>query len=330
MKPICVLGDGGWGTTISILLQEKGYQVSLWSQDREYAGILNSKRENEKFFPGFKIPLGIKITSDLEEVILDKDFIIIAVPSIYIRSVIKKIDDFDRNCVFISLTKGIDQDGFKRISELIKEELSVSNLAVLSGPAIAYEVASKVPSSVVVASEHESIAQAVQDLFLTPYFRVYTSKDVIGVELGGALKNIIAIAAGVCDGLGFGANTKAALLSRGLAEMARFGRTMGAHTETLFGLSGLGDMITTSFSPKSRNRALGEEIGKGKKLDFVLKSKNTVAEGIYTAKAVYEFSKNNNIDMPITEQVYQVLYCNKPPDQAVCDLMSREAKPEKL
>ncbi|MDD5613570.1 MAG: NAD(P)-dependent glycerol-3-phosphate dehydrogenase [Candidatus Omnitrophica bacterium] len=330
MEKICVLGDGGWGTTVSMLLQEKGHQVSLWSHDKEYAKILHSKRENEKFFPGFQLPLDIEVTSDLKEALLGKDFIIIAVPSIYIKSVIKEIDGFDRNCVFISLTKGIEQNGFKRASELITEELSVLNLAVLSGPAIAYEVANKIPSSVVAASEHEGIAQAVQDLFLSSYFRVYTSKDVIGVELGGALKNIIAIAAGVCDGLGFGANTKAALLSRGLAEMARFGKIMGACAETLFGLSGLGDMITTSFSPKSRNRTLGEEIGRGKKIDSILKSKNTIAEGFYTAKAVYEFSKNNNIDMPITEQVYQVLYCNKPPYQAVCDLMSREAKPEKL
>jgi glycerol-3-phosphate dehydrogenase (NAD(P)+) len=325
---ISVLGDGSWGTTAALLLNKKGFKVTLWSYDPDYALVLAKERENKKFFPGFKIPQEIDIVSDLNPALVDKDALILAVPSIYIRSVLKNISGYRDGAVFVSLTKGIEQESFKRISEVIYEELGNVNMAVLSGPAIAYEVAQGSPSSVVVASEDESIAKAVQELFFGPYFRVYRSSDVVGIELGGALKNIIAIAAGISDGLGFKTNTKAALLARGLAEMVRFGKSQGALEETLFGLSGLGDMITTSFSPNSRNRTLGEEIGGGLKLEDILKSKNSVAEGLYTVKALHDFIEKVNIEMPIAEQVYQVLYKEKDPNKAVSDLMSRDAKPE--
>ena len=325
---LCVLGDGGWGTTVAILLKQKGYKVTLWSYDAEYALVLDKERENKRFFPGINIPQDINITSDLNIAVAGKDIIILAVPSIYIRAILSKLSGFKDGAIFVSLTKGIEQKGFKRVSEIISEELDNVKMAVLSGPAIAYEVAKKSPSSVVVASEDKNIAKIVQELFFAPYFRVYTSSDIIGLELGGALKNIIAIAAGICDGLGFETNTKAALLSRGLAEMVRFGKSRGAQKETLFGLSGLGDMITTSFSLKSRNRTLGEDIGRGLKLNDILKNKNTVAEGIYTVKALHDFIKKDNIEMPIAEQIYQVLYKNKDPYRAVSDLMAREAKPE--
>ncbi|MDP8217009.1 MAG: NAD(P)H-dependent glycerol-3-phosphate dehydrogenase [Candidatus Kaelpia imicola] len=328
MSNICVLGDGGWGTTVAILLQQKGHQVTLWSYDPDYALILDKERENKRFFPGIKIPPGISITSNLSLAVSDKEIIILAVPSIYIRAVLSRLSGFKKDIIFVSLAKGIEQESFKRVSEIICEELDKVKMAVLSGPAIAYEVAKKSPSSVVVASEDDRVAKIVQELFFTPVFRVYTSSDVIGLELGGALKNVIAIAAGICDGLGFGTNTKAALLSRGLAEMVRFGRSQGALSETLFGLSGLGDMVTTSFSLKSRNRTLGEEIGRGAKLDDVLRNKNTVAEGIYTVKALHGFTKSSKIEMPIAEQIYRVLYNNKDPYKAVSDLMAREAKPE--
>ncbi len=325
---LCVLGDGGWGTTVAILLKQKGYKVTLWSYDAEYALVLDKERENKRFFPGIDIPQDIDITSDLSMAVSGKDIIILAVPSIYVRAVLSKLSGFKDGAIFVSLTKGIEQKGFKRVSEIISEELGNVKMAVLSGPAIAYEVAKKSPSSVVVASEDKNIAKIVQELFFAPYFRVYTSSDIIGLELGGALKNVVAIAAGICDGLGFETNTKAALLSRGLAEMVRFGKSQGAQKETLFGLSGLGDMITTSFSLKSRNRTLGEEIGEGLKLNDILKSKDTIAEGVYTVKALHNFVDRDKVEMPIAEQLYRVLYDNKEPREAVFDLMARRVKTE--
>jgi glycerol-3-phosphate dehydrogenase (NAD(P)+) len=329
-EKVSVIGDGGWGTTLGILLAEKNYDVTLWSYDPGYAEVLQITRENKKYFPGFKIPESIKITSDIDVATDNKNFIILAVPSKFFREVVKKIKNFNRNAIFISVAKGIEIETFKRMSEIIIEEHGEVNIAVLSGPSIAYEVALKKPTSVVVASYDENIASKVQALFFSSYFRVYTSSDVVGVELGGALKNIIAIAAGICDGLGFGTNSKSALLSRGLAELIRLGKFLGADPHTFFGLSGMGDMITTCFSTKSRNRWVGEEIGKGKKLNEILDKMEMVAEGIYTVRAVNKFIKVYNIDMPISQKVYEVLYENKPPDVAVQELMAREPKSERL
>jgi len=329
-KKVSVIGDGGWGTTLALLLAEKDCNVTLWSYDCNYAEVLENTRENKKYFPGFKIPEEIRITSDLDSATVDKDFIVLAVPSKFFRSVVKNIKKFSNEAIFISVAKGIEIDTFKRMSEVINEELGEVNIAVLSGPSIAYEVAVKKPTSVVVAAYREEIAGKVQELFFTSYFRVYTSEDVVGVELGGALKNIIAIAAGICDGLGLGTNSKSALLSRGLAELIRLGKFLGAEPQTFFGLSGMGDMITTCFSYRSRNRWVGEEIGKGKKLDEVLERMEMVAEGVYTVKAVNNFIKLYNIDMPIAHKVYEVLYENKSPDIAVRELMARGPKSEKL
>jgi len=328
MQKVCILGDGSWGTTLAILLFEKGYQVTLWSYDAEYAVCLDKKRENIKFLPSISIPDDIGITSSINAALKNKDFIVIAVPSVYFRSVVRKIKIAVKNAIFVSVTKGIEIEKFKRASEIISEELGEVNSGVLSGPTIAYEVVNKKPSSAVAASSNKDTAVKIQELFFTPYFRIYTSYDVIGVELGGALKNIIALAAGICNGLELGNNAKAALLSRGLAEMIRFGKFLKARPETFFGLSGLGDMVTTCFSLESRNRSLGEKIGRGMKLEDILEGMNMVAEGVYTAKAVYEFSKQHGIDMPITEKVYQVLYDGKSPHDAVNELMSRQPKPE--
>lgn len=330
MPKVVILGDGGWGTTLAILLFNKGYQVTLWSHDSEYASFLDEKRENIKFFPGIKIPAGIKITSCTEILREEIDFVVIAVPSVFFRSVLKRIQTYPSRAIFVSVAKGMELNTFKRMSEIIAEEVGEVEIAVLSGPSIAYEVAKAIPTSVVAASENPAVAKEVQNLFMTGYFRVYTSQDVMGVELGGALKNIIALAAGICDGLGFGSNSKAALLSRGLLEMVRFGKILGAQPRTFFGLSGLGDMITTCFSLKSRNRYLGEEIAKGRNLEEVLQEMEMVAEGAYTVKAVYEFSKLKGIEMPISEKIYQVLYLQKDPREAVEELMRREPKPEML
>ncbi len=328
MKKICILGDGSWGTTLAILLSKKGYDITLWSYDPEYASILKKRRENIKFLPQVRIPKSIKIVSDINLASRSKDFIIIAVPSLYFRNVIKSMKEYEKNAIFVSVTKGIEIKKFKRMSEIILEELKSVKVAVLSGPSIAYEVVRMLPSSVVVAASKKDVGIKVQSLFFARSFRVYTTDDVIGVELAGALKNIIAIASGVADGLGLGNNSKAALLSRGLIEMIRFCKMQGASSQTLFGLSGLGDMVTTCFSKESRNRSLGEKIGRGKKLDNILKGMDMVAEGIYTTEAVYKFSQKHGIDMPITEKVYEILYQGKNPRDAVYELMAREPKPE--
>lgn len=325
---VAIIGDGGWGTTLSLLLWEKGHEITLWSHDPEYAMFLRKKRENVKFLPGPKIPLQVQITANMDEATDGKDFILLAVPSKFFREVIKRIREFPPQAIFVSLAKGLEIDTFKRMSEIVREEMGDVRIAVLSGPSIAYEVVNRNPTSVVVASKDPDTALKVQELFFSERFRVYTSDDVIGVELGGALKNIVAIAAGICDGLGFGNNSKAALLSRGLVELIRFGKQMGAKAETFFGLSGLGDMITTCFSPKSRNRWVGEEIGRGKSLEEILEKMEMVAEGVYTVRAVYNFSKLYNINMPITEKVYEVLYRGKDPKEAVSELMRREPKHE--
>ncbi len=329
-RTVAVIGDGGWGTTLAMLLLQKNCKVTLWSYDPDYAQILNTTRENRKYFPGFKIPEEITITSDLNFATKDKEFIILAIPSKFFRGVVKNIKEFNSDTIFVSVTKGLEIETLKRMSEIINEELGNVNIAVLSGPSIAYEVALKKPTSVVVAAHCEQTAAEVQKLFFTDYFRVYTSCDIVGVELGGALKNIVAIAAGICDGLELGTNSKSALLSRGLAEIIRLGKFLGADPQTFFGLSGMGDMITTCFSSKSRNRWVGEEIARGKKLEEILNTMEMVAEGIYTVKAVNKFIMLYNIDMPIVNKVYQVLYENKSPDVAVRELMTRRLKSERL
>lgn len=327
---IAVLGDGGWGTTLAILLAGKGLSVTLWSPFPDYAQEMISIRENKKFLPGISIPDAVGIDSNLEKVLVDKDLFILAIPSQYIRQVLKKIHkvSFPKHAYFLSVTKGIEVGSLKRISQVIKEELGEVSLAVLSGPTIAMELARGLPTSAVIASANKSLRKSLQDLFTCEQFRVYTNDDVIGVELGGSLKNIIAIACGIADGLGFGTNAKAALLSRGLQEMARLGKALGAKPKTFFGLSGLGDLVTTCISPYSRNRYVGEQIGKGKTLKEIISKMQMVAEGVETTKSCYALSLKLKVDMPIARQVYLVLYKGKSPLKAVKDLMNRDKKEE--
>jgi glycerol-3-phosphate dehydrogenase (NAD(P)+) len=326
---IAVLGDGGWGTTLAILLFNKGYNLTLWSAFKEYALYLDKKRENKKFLPGIKIPPKIEITSDLEKSLLNKDIIILAIPSIYLRDILKEVKKYKiSSSIFVSAVKGIERKTLLRMSEVIKEQLGKIKLGVLSGPTIAYEVARQIPTTCVVASEDEKIAKILQGVFITERFRVYTNSDVVGVELGGSLKNVIAIACGISDGLGFGTNTKSAILTRGLVEISRLGQAMGAKEKTFFGISGLGDLATTCMSPFSRNRWVGEEIGKGKKLKEILKKMTMVAEGVFTTESAYRLSLKYKVEMPITKEVYLVLYKNKPALKAVKDLMSRRRKEE--
>jgi len=327
---VAVLGDGGWGTTLAVLLKEKGFNVTLWGVFRDYVSYLKKKRINSKFLPGVKLPAGLNITSDLREALEGKDLVILAIPSQYMRGVLRKIKKikYSRKAIYLSVTKGVETGSLKRMSEVIHQELGRVSLAVLSGPTIAHEVARGVPTAAVVASPDRKLREHLQDIFITPRFRIYTNEDVVGVELGGSFKNVIAIACGISDGLGFGTNTKAAILSRGLAEISRLGQEMGAKARTFAGVSGLGDLVTTCISPYSRNRFVGEQIAKGRTLKEINSRMQMVAEGVPTTKSAYALSLKYKVDTPIIKEVYYVLYRNKSPLAAVKDLMTRRKKEE--
>jgi glycerol-3-phosphate dehydrogenase (NAD(P)+) len=327
---ITVLGDGGWGTALSMLLLKNGHSIRLWSAFPDYADILKKTRENTKFLPGFKLPVGIHVLSDIKEAVFDSDVIVLAIPSNFLRDILKKLKkaSLSPKVLLVSVVKGFENVTFKRPSEIISDELGIQDAAVLSGPTIAHEVALGLPASAVTAAKSLPMAENVQSVFMSEAFRVYTSSDIAGVELGGALKNIIAIAAGISDGLRLGANAKAALFTRGLVEIKKFGMALGADQETFNGLSGIGDLVTTCISPLSRNRSLGERIASGSKPSDILTKMEMVAEGVETAKSVYMLSKKIGIDMPITEQIYKVLFENKNPRDAVRRLMTRNRKQE--
>ncbi|MBU4305922.1 MAG: NAD(P)-dependent glycerol-3-phosphate dehydrogenase [Candidatus Omnitrophica bacterium] len=325
---ITVIGDGGWGTALSVLLGKNKFSVSLWGAFPAYVEELRKKRENIKFLPGIEIPPSVNITSDLKEALQDTNLVVMAVPSQYMRQVARKIKKTGIKADYLSVAKGLEESTAKRMSEVIREELGAVRVAVLSGPNIAFEVAGGIPSAAVCVSRSRQLAEKIQDVFVTPTFRVYTSNDLLGVELAGAFKNIIAIACGISDGLGFGTNTKAALLTRGLVEIARLGVAMGAHYKTFSGLSGMGDLVTTCMNRKSRNRSLGEELSKGKKLNAVLGASDMVVEGVKTTKIALKLAAKFKVLMPITHEVYKVLYENKKPEEALCSLMLRDKKPE--
>ena len=326
---ICILGDGGWGTTLAVLLSKKGYSVTIWGAFPDYVEQLKAQRENIKFLPGVKIPEDVHITAALDKAVDDNSMLVLAVPSQFMRGILTRL----KMCALsdkavISVAKGIETTSLKTMSQMVLEVLGKLPFAVLSGPTIALEVAHGIPTSAVAASESLDLARSVQEAFMTDRFRIYTNTDLLGVELGGSLKNIIAIAAGACDGLGFGTNAKAALLTRGIVEIVRLGVAMGARKETFYGLSGLGDLTTTCISQYSRNRWLGEEIGRGKKLKDILKETEMVIEGVATAKSAHELSKKYKVEMPITAEIYRVLYENKDPKVAVHELMTRSPKAE--
>jgi glycerol-3-phosphate dehydrogenase (NAD(P)+) len=327
---ITVLGDGGWGTTLAIHLYNKGHSITLWGAFRDYVSYMNKKRVNNKFLPGVKIPKEIAITHNLKEALTGHQLIIFAIPSQFLRKVLKKFkgQNYNRNAVYLSVTKGIEIGSLKRMSQVIHEELGNVKLAVLSGPTIAHEVVGGIPTVAVIACCDSRIRKYLQNIFMSERFRIYTNDDVVGVELGGSFKNIIAIACGISDGLGFGTNTKSALLCRGLVEMSRLGIAMGAKKETFSGISGLGDLVTTCISPYSRNRFVGEQMGKGKSLRQIQRRMQMVAEGVPTTKSTYRLSLKHKVEMPITREVYNVLYKNKSPIKAFKDLMGRKGKEE--
>jgi len=325
MRKVSVIGDGGWGTAIAILLHKKGIETALWSVSPEYAEFLEKNRENSKFLKGIDIPEGITITSD-EELVSDSEFCIFAVPCEYLREVAERFKGSGFG-IIVSATKGIENGSLKRPSEILSETFEPEKISVLSGPTISYEVANGAPTTAVLAAA-DSLAGKAQELLMTERFRVYTSDDVTGVEMGGALKNVIAIAAGISDGLGFGTNSKAALLTRGLAEITRLGVKAGARKETFSGLSGIGDLATTCISPRSRNRWLGEQVGKGRKVKDILSGTEMVVEGFATCRSAFELAEKMRVEMPITRKVYEVLYEEKDPGVAVKELMTRDAKVE--
>lgn len=328
---ITILGDGGWGTTLAIHLDAKGYKTRLWGAFPDYIEELRGTRRNRKFLPGVIISPNIDIISDMSNAVDGAELVIVAVPSQHMREVISRFKEGGRlanGAIVLSATKGIENTTHKRMSEVIYELLGDVDLAVLSGPSIAYEVARKIPTTIVVSSVKNHISKKLQDVIITDRLRVYTSNDVVGVELGGALKNVIAIAAGIGDGLGLGTNAKSAILTRGLTEISRLGAAMGADRHTFSGLTGMGDLITSCINPHGRNRWFGEELGKGRKTKEILKKTEMVVEGVATTKSAYELSKKYNIDMPITDQVYRVIYENKDSKEAVNDLMTRTPKAE--
>jgi len=329
MKPrMAVIGDGGWGTTVAILLADKGYEVTLWGAFPDHISVLKKEGINRKFLPGIKIPGGIRFTSEAADV-MKSEIAVIAVPSKYLRGALAAFKGKIGEKV-VSLTKGIEEGTFKRPSEVISDVCGSRKIAAISGPTISFEVARNLPTTVVAASEDGAFAAEVQNIFTTPNFRAYTSTDMIGVELGGAMKNVIAIAAGISDGMGFGVNAKAALLTRGLAEIIRFGTNLGAKKETFFGLSGLGDLATTCMSTHSRNRWFGQEIAKGGKLKDILRGTEMIVEGVTTVKSAYELSKKSGVEIPITQKIYELLYHDKKPEDAVRELMTRALKQEEL
>jgi glycerol-3-phosphate dehydrogenase (NAD(P)+) len=329
---ISVLGAGGWGTTLAILLHYNGHNVSLWEYKKSYAKELIKKRVNTDYLPGIKIPKEIIITHDLEELIDDKNLIVLAVPSQFLRGIVKNINYRKiEDTILVSVSKGIEKNSLMTMSQMLKDvfpHISENQIGVISGPSHAEEVSKRVPTAVVAASADIETSKTIQAAFMTSYFRIYASTDILGVELGGAFKNIIAIGAGIIDGAGFGDNTKAAIMTRGVAEISRLGLAMGARPETFAGLSGMGDLIVTCMSRHSRNRYVGEQIGKGKTLKEILKSMEQIAEGVETTRSAKQLAANNDIETPITNEVYKILYEDKDPVKATTDLMTRDMKTE--
>ncbi len=331
---VAVLGAGGWGFAIANLLRANSHSVILWEFDPQACDQLRSTRELPLKLPGVSLDSSILVTDDLSMAVGDSDFICCVVPSQFLRSSLRPLGKLDlrKKPVFVNLAKGIEVGSLRRMSEVIAEEIPSgkrSGICTLSGPSHAEEVSRQMPTAITAASDNAEIAGAVQKLFVTPYFRVYSSLDILGVELAGSLKNVIALAAGMLDGLGMGDNTRGALLTRGLAEMVRLGKNMGADPLTFSGLSGVGDLVTTCLSKHSRNRFVGDQVGRGRKLKQVLSEMTMVAEGVETTRSANELALRQEIEMPIASEVYKVLFDDKPPSEAISDLMTREPKPER-
>ena len=329
MAKIGVIGGGSWGTALAILLSNKNHEVNIWIRNKKQLKDMTMFRENKKYLPNVMIPHKMNVTDDIHKAIHGKDLLVLAIPSHGIREVLNNSRKYiNKEQVIVNVAKGIENDTLLRISQVVDEIIPQNPFAVLSGPSHAEEVALNMPTTVVSASGDIRVARYVQDVFMSPYFRVYTNPDVVGVELGGSLKNVIALGAGISDGLGYGDNTKAALMTRGIIEIARLGKRMGADNTTFAGLAGIGDLIVTCTSMHSRNRRAGILIGKGKNLDEAIESIGMVVEGVKTTKSTYELAKKMDVTMPITEEIYGVLYKGFNVRDSVTDLMLRDKKHE--
>lgn len=330
MKKISVIGMGSWGTTLAILLAEKGFSVVGWEWIKERALEMQKERINKYFLLDCHFPENLIIINDLSKAVSLGEIIVIALPSHVVRTIIHQVRPELRDKKIVSVTKGLEINSFMRMSEVIINEAGVSpeNFAALSGPTHSEEVSKKLPATIVSASINEDFAKQIQEIFMTNYFRVYTSTDIIGVELGSALKNVIAIGAGIADGMGVGDNAKAALITRGLREITRLGVKCGANPHTFSGISGIGDLIVTCASRHSRNRFVGEQLAKGKTLQEITDSMEMIAEGIKTTQAAYQLSKKMNVEMPITNEIYNILFNEFSPQEGLKRLMTRSAKSE--
>lgn len=329
MANVGVLGAGSWGTALSVLLSDNGHQVTVWSIDENEVKMLNEKREHELKLPGVKLPDDMVITGDLGSTIRGRDFLVLAVPSPFTRSTAKKMSPFVADGqIIVDVAKGIEESTLMTLSRQIEQEIPQADVAVLSGPSHAEEVGRRLPTTCVIGARTRKTAEYLQSMFISNVFRVYTSPDILGIELGGSLKNVIALAAGIADGLGYGDNTKAALITRGIAEIARLGVKMGGKIETFTGLTGIGDLIVTCASVHSRNRKAGYLIGQGMSMQEAMDEVKMVVEGVYSAKAAAQLAKKYEVSMPIVDEVNAVLFEGKSPAEAVNDLMMRESRSE--
>jgi len=325
---VAVLGAGSWGTTLAAHLAHAGHRVHLWDHDRAALDEIDARRENRKFLPGIELPDGVKVRAELEAALEGAEFVLFVVPSQAVRAVAERVAGTAGGGICVCASKGLELTSLERMSQVLEECLGDPAPVILTGPSHAEEVSRGIPTSVVAACRDEARSRQVQLLCSTPRFRVYTNSDVLGCEVGAALKNVIAIAAGVCDGIGFGDNTKGALLTRGLAEIARLGVAMGGRRETFFGLTGMGDLIATAMSRHSRNRGVGERLGRGESLDHVLGTMVMVAEGVNTSKAARDLGARHGVEMPITQQVCALLFEGREPREALQALMTRDLRSE--
>lgn len=329
MAKISVIGAGSWGTALAWLLHNNGHEVTVWSIMEDEVKMLTKEREHRQKLPGVKLPEDMVFTTDLEGACTDRDLLVLAVPSPYTRSTAHSMKPFVKEGqLIVNVAKGIEDHSLMTLSDIIEEEIPQAEVAVLSGPSHAEEVGRGLPTTIVVGARRKKTAEYIQGLFMSPVFRVYTSPDILGIEIGAALKNVIALAAGTADGLGYGDNTKAALITRGIAEISRLAVAMGAQAETLFGLSGIGDLVVTCASVHSRNRKAGYLIGQGRTMKEAMDEVKMIVEGVYSAKAGLALSKKYGIDMPIIRAVNQVLFEDKPAADAVKELMLRDKKDE--
>ena len=329
MANVGVIGAGSWGTALSVLLHNNGHQVTGWSIDENEVKMLNEKREHELKLPGVKLPEDMVFTGDLEATVRGRDFLVMAVPSPFTRTTARKMKPYvSEGQIIVDVAKGIEEDTLMTLSRQIEEEIPQADVAVLSGPSHAEEVGRGLPTTCVIGAKTRETAEYLQSMFISRAFRVYTSSDILGIELGGSLKNVIALAAGIADGLGYGDNTKAALITRGIAEISRLGVKMGGKIESFSGLTGIGDLIVTCASVHSRNRKAGYLIGQGKSMQEAMDEVKMVVEGVYSAKAAAKLAAKYDVSMPIVEEVNNVLFEGKSPAQAVDDLMMRESRSE--